>query len=93
MEKNNKTIYRLVITAGIINILYSGEDLAEQRNVHFPNCFTIHVETLDEGTVLQALYNEINWVVVTNKCCCRSIGVKCSTKCYVGSDCCQNLIG
>ena len=51
-----------------MNIPYSGEDLADKRNVHFPNCFTIHVVTLDEGTVLQALYNGINWVVVTNKC-------------------------
>ena len=50
-------------------------------------CFTMHVETLDEGTVLQALHNETNWAVVTNKCCCKSIGVKCSTKCHVGSDC------
>ena len=82
----------MVITVGIINILYSGEDLAEKRNVCFSNCFTIHVETLDKGTVLQASYNETNWVIVTNKYCCRSIGVKCSTKYHVGSDCCQNLL-
>ena len=58
---------------------------------HPHNCFTIHVETLDEGTVLQTLYNETNWVVVTNKYCCINIGVKFSTKCHVGSDCCQKI--
>ena len=36
----------------------------------------------------QALHAETNWAVVTNKCCCRSIGAKC----HVRSDCCQNLI-
>ena len=50
-------MYRLVITAGIINILYSGEGLVDKKNVHFSNCFTIHVETLVERTVVQALYN------------------------------------
>ena len=28
-----------------------------------------------------------------DKCYCRSIDVNCSTKCNVGSDCCQKLIG
>ena len=28
----------------------------------------------------------------SNKCCYRSIGVNCSTKCSVGSNCCQNFI-
>ena len=29
----------------------------------------------------------------SDKCYCRSIDVNCSTKCSVGSDCCQKLIG
>ena len=57
--------------------------------MHFPKLSHIYVGTLDELTVLQALHAETNWAVVTNRCCCRSIGVKYSTKCQVGSDCCQ----
>ena len=51
------------------------------------------VEALAELTVLQALHAETTWAAVTNKCCCRIIGVNCSTKCHAGSDCSQNLIG
>ena len=49
LKKNDKTMYRLVITAGILSIVYSSEDLADKRKMYFPNCFTIHAETLDKG--------------------------------------------
>ena len=45
--------------------------------------FNLDPKTLDEVMVLQALDAGTNWAVVTNKCCCRSIGVSCSTKCHV----------
>ena len=77
---------------------------AIKRNFHWvlpwgPKCnkvcrySNLDIETLDELTVLQALHAQTNWAVVENKCCCKSKGVNCSTKCHVGSDCCQNLIG
>ena len=45
--------------------------------------FYLDAKTLDEVIVLQALDAGTNWAVVTNKCCCRSIGASCSTKCHV----------
>ena len=33
------------------------------------------------------------WGLKSNKCCCKSIGIKCSPKLKAGSDCCQNVIG
>ena len=45
--------------------------------------FNLDAKTLDEVIVLQALDAGTNWSVVTDKCCCRSIGVSCSSKCHV----------
>ena len=80
-------------SADIINILNSAEALADNRNVHFRKLSHIDVETVDKVRVLEALHVETSWTVVTDKCCCTSIVVKCSTKCHVGSYFCQNLMG
>ena len=81
-------MYRLFIKAGIVNILYNAEDLADKSNVHFPKLTRIDAETVDEVKVLPCWDQP-----VTNKCPCRSIDVKRSTKCDVGSDCYKSLIG
>ena len=86
-------MYRTFIAAGIINVLYSTDDSADKRNVQFPKLFRIDVDTLDDVALLLVLHAKTNWTVVTNKCCRRSIGISCSSKCHVGSDCCQNLFG
>ena len=43
---------RVFTTVGIINILYSAEDLDNKRNVHSPKLSHKDVETLDEVRVL-----------------------------------------
>ena len=45
-------MYRLFIKAGIVNILYNAEDLADKSNVHFPKLTRIDAETVDEVKVL-----------------------------------------
>ena len=44
--------------------------------------FNLDAKTLDKVIVLQALDAGAKWAVVINKCCCRSIGISCSTKCH-----------
>ena len=106
LQPNAKTVYRLYTLASIINIHYSAEDLADMRNAHFSKLSGIDTNTLEEVTVVQASHAASNWQAsksrhdvcrckgscVTNKSCCRKMGNKCSTKCHVGSTCCQNRL-
>ena len=85
---------------------FTGEEMVSMNNVHFPELVSIDPSDLEEVLIVQASRQSTNWQAskkhhdvcqckgscINNRCCCRKKGVKCSTKCHVGSMVCQNKI-
>ena len=76
------------------------------ENVTFPSLSSADPSNLEEVSLVQASRATTNWQAskkvhdvcqckgscITNRCCCKKRGIKCSTKCHINSMACQNKI-
>ena len=104
--KNGKKFYRIYSASGILKNKFTGEELADMKNVTFPSLSSADPSNLEEVSLVQASRATTNWQAskkvhdvcqckgscITNRCCCKKRGIKCSTKCHINSMACQNKI-
>ena len=104
--KNDIKCYRIYSATGKLKNTFTGEELVDMKNVVFPVLATVDPSSLEEVSIVQASRGATNWQsskkghdvcqckgsCITNRCCCKKKGIKCSTKCRVSSMSCQNKI-